>query len=40
MAEVVEAHVRAHFGDGAEASEAEGAAAAEQLIDAVRTYLR
>ena len=40
MAEVVEAHVRAHFGNGAEASAEDGEDAAEQLIGAVRTYLR
>lgn len=40
MAEVVEAHVRAHFGNGAEVSAEDGEDAAEQLIGAVRTYLR
>lgn len=40
MAQVVEDHVRTHLTDLDRKRGAEGASAADQLVDVVRTYLR
>lgn len=40
MAEVVEDHVRSHLVDSAKHPGALNTAAAEQLLDVVRTYLK